>query len=171
MDAKYTRAIPGAKRETHITDRGGRDCGQMLARSRADKERRFPNRRSRSRVAPNFPRARTSLPPRFQKRARFRRKGGPAIWKSPLLARRRLRREPDAGTMRPMNTSIEERVSALESQVQRLAQAIAPEAIWRDGWESTVGMSASAEPAEGYRLDRWSTPLGNTNRAFALAVC
>lgn len=34
----------------------------------------------------------------------------------------------------------------------------------------TVGMSARAEPAEGYRLDRWSTPLGNTNRAFALAV-
>ena len=41
-----------------------------------------------------------------------------------------------------MNTSLEERVSASESQVQRLAQAIAPEAIWRDGWGSTVGMSA-----------------------------
>ena len=54
----------------------------------------------------------------------------------------RLRRGRDAGKMQPMNTSLEERVSALESKVQRLAQAIAPEAVWRDGWESTVGMSA-----------------------------
>ena len=45
--------------------------------------------------------------------------------------------------MRPMNTSLEERVTALESKVQQLAQAIAPKAIWRDGWESTVGMSAN----------------------------
>ena len=45
--------------------------------------------------------------------------------------------------MRPMNTSLEERVTALESKVQQLAQAIAPEANWRDGWESTVGMSAN----------------------------
>ena len=45
--------------------------------------------------------------------------------------------------MPAMNTSLEERVTALGSKVQQLAQAIAPEAIWRDGWESTVGMSAS----------------------------
>jgi uncharacterized protein (UPF0548 family) len=33
-----------------------------------------------------------------------------------------------------------------------------------------VGISAMNEPPEGYRLDRWSRPLGNGDRAFDLAV-
>lgn len=52
-----------------------------------------------------------------------------------------------------MNSLLEERVTALENQVQRLTQALAPEAISRDGWESTVGMSANdAEFDEMIRL-------------------
>jgi hypothetical protein len=41
-----------------------------------------------------------------------------------------------------MNATIEERVTALEREVERLAEAIAPDLVWRDGWELTVGASA-----------------------------
>lgn len=45
-----------------------------------------------------------------------------------------------------MNATIEDRVTALERKVEQLAEAIAPDLVWRDGWELTVGMSAD-DPA------------------------
>ena len=43
---------------------------------------------------------------------------------------------------RSMNATIEERLAALEEQVSRLLVPAPVEPIWRDGWESTVGMAA-----------------------------
>ncbi len=45
-----------------------------------------------------------------------------------------------------MNTTIEERVASLEKKVEQLSRAIAPDLIWREGWESTIGRSAN-DPA------------------------
>jgi hypothetical protein len=47
------------------------------------------------------------------------------------------------GTNPLMDTTIEERVASLEKKVEQLARAIEPDLIWREGWESTIGMSAN----------------------------